>query len=674
MSIHPLNRRDFLKLVASAGGGLVLAVTLEACAAPLAETPTAAAPTASPWPATSTTEPASAADWKPGIYLKIDPQGLLTVTAFRSEMGQGIRTALAMLAAEDLDVDWANVRIEQAPADSTYGDQQTGGSQSVSLYYTGLRRAGAAARQMLIAAAAQRWNIEAEKCVTAAGFVLHPNGQEKLAYGDLVDAAAKLDRPSDVSLKEAAQFHILGTDIGHWDAPQIISGKAVYGLDVRLPGMLFAVLARCPVFGGEYTSYEDAGAKAIPGVRQVLVLERTLERSIAVVADNSWAAIRGRNALKVTWDEGSNATLDSQEMMKNATGRLKKSNKSGVLEAIYEMPYEAHATMEPMNCTAHFHDGVCEVWAPTQNPQEVQRAVAGVCHLAQDKVTVHVPLIGGGFGRRLQADYAQEAALVSKAIQAPVQVVWTRDDDLQHDFYQPLLAQYASGPLDHPGLPLVLSAGGMGIPTGAWRSVENFPAAYANDCYIDELAAALQRDPLELRLEIYSSKYAQGVLKLAAEKAGWGAALPAGQGRGLAYHATFGVTHVCDVAEVEVDAAGNVRVKRVVCAVDCGKVVNPGNIKAQMEGGIAFGLTAALKAEATVKNGRIQQSNFHDHPILRMDEMPLVEVYIVESDSEPTGIGEMGVPPVAPALANAIFAATGKRVRHIPIRPADLIA
>ena len=686
MNIHPLNRRDFLKVMAGAGGGLVLAVYLDACAAPTetpptitptavsTETPPTITPAAIPSTSTPTPEPSSLVDWEPSIYIKVDHQGLLTVTAFRSEMGQGIRTALAMLVAEELDVDWANVRIEQALADGRYGDQQTGGSVSISTYYTTLRRAGATARQMLIGAAAQQWNIEAEKCTTAAGFVIHPNGQDKLAYGDLVDAAAKIEKPNDVKLKETDQFRILGTEIGHWDAPQIVSGKAIYGLDVRLPGMLFAALARCPVFGGEYTSYDDAETKAIPGVKQVVVHDRNLDRSIAVVAENSWAAIRGRNALKVTWDEGSNATLDSQEMMKDAVGRLKQSNNSTDLGAVYEMPYEAHATMEPMNCTAYVHDGICEVWAPTQSPQDVQRAVAGACRISPDKVTVHVPLIGGGFGRRLQTDYAQEAALVSKAVNTPVQVVWTRDDDLQHDFYQPLLAQSAFGPLDKPGTPAVSSAGGMGVPTGAWRSVEEFPAAYANQCYLDELAYALKRDPLDLRLEIYSSKYALGVIKLAAEKAGWGTALPAGQGRGLAYHATFGVTHVCDVAEVEVDAAGNVRVKRIVCAVDCGKVVNPDNVKAQMEGGIAFGLTATFKAEATVKNGRIQQSNFNDYPLLCMDEMPVVEVYIVESDEEPTGIGEMGVPPVAPAVANAVFAATGKRVRHIPIRPADLKA
>ena len=683
MNIHPLTRRDFLKVVAGTSGGLVLAVYLDGCTAPTA-TPTALAPTATPIPptmtptapaaATPTPEAAASFDWQPSIYLKLDDLGRLTVTAFRSEMGQGIRTAIAMLVADELDIDWTNVRIEQALADGQYGDQLTGGSVSVSTYHDVLRHAGATARQMLINAAAQQWNVEAETCTTQPGFVIHPNGQDKLAYGDLVDAAAQLEKPKSVNLKKPDQFRILGTEIGHWDAPQIVTGKAIYGLDVRLPGMLFAALARCPVFGGEYTDYDDTEAKAVPGVKEVVVLDRRHDRYIAVVAENSWAAIRGRNALKVTWDEGSNATLDSQEMTQNAIAQFKQVNDSNVLGAIYEMPYEAHATLEPMNCTVYLHDGICEVWAPTQSAQDVQRAVAGACRLSSDQVMVHVPLIGGGFGRRLQTDYAQEAALVALAIDAPVQIVWTRDDDLQHDFYQPLQVQYAHGTLDKPGLPVVSREGGTGIPTGAWRSVENFPAAFANQCYLDELAYALKRDPLDLRLEVYGSPSAQGVIKLAAEKAGWGTALPAGQGRGLAYHATFGVTHVCDVAEVEVDADGNVRVKRIVCAVDCGQVVNPDTVKAQMESGIVFGLTATLKAEATIKNGRVQQSNFNDYPLLRMDEMPVVEVYIVASDQQPTGIGEMGVPPVAPAIANAVFAATGKRVRHIPIRPEDLKA
>jgi isoquinoline 1-oxidoreductase beta subunit len=339
------------------------------------------------------------------------------------------------------------------------------------------------------------------------------------------------------------------------------------------------------------------------------------------------------------------------------------------------MPYEAHATMEPMNCTAYYYNNICEVWAPTQSPQDVQRGVAGAVALSSDKVTVHVPLIGGGFGRRLQIDYAIEAAKLSKAINAPVQVVWTRDDDLQHDFYHPMSVQYFSHPLDQMDIPYPTTAsGGAIVPTGAWRSVDNFTRAYSEQSYLAEMAAALQRDPLDIWREIYANnESALGVINLAAEKSNWGEALPAGQGRGLAYFATFGVTHVADVAEVTVNEKGNVRVNRVVCAVDCGMAVNPDNIKAQMEGGIAFGLTAAIKAQATLKNGRIQQTNFHDYPILRMDEMPVVEVYIVPSDRNPSGIGEMGVPPIAPAVANAVFAATGKRIRHIPIQPIDLI-
>ncbi|MFL7870354.1 MAG: xanthine dehydrogenase family protein molybdopterin-binding subunit, partial [Anaerolineales bacterium] len=345
----------------------------------------------------------------------------------------------------------------------------------------------------------------------------------------------------------------------------------------------------------------------------------------------------------------------------------------GMLDAIYEIPYEAHATMEPMNCTAYVHDDICEVWAPTQSPQEVQRNAGFAAKISLNNVTVHVPLMGGGFGRRLQSDYAVEAAQVSKAINAPVQVFWTRDDDLQHDYYHEMSIQYASAPLSPPKLPRISARGGSGVPTGAWRSVGEFNTAYATQCFLDEMAVALGRDPLDLRLELYKNRPLE-VIKLAAEKAGWGDPLPAGWGRGIGYHATFGVTHVAHIAEVSVVENGNVRVQRVVCAVDCGKIVNPDTIAAQMEGGVVFGLTAALKAQATLENGRVQQSNFNNYPILRMDEMPIVEVYIVESDERPTGIGEMGVPPIAPAVANAVYAATGKRVRHIPILPEDLKA
>jgi isoquinoline 1-oxidoreductase beta subunit len=658
------SRREFLKLTGLAGGGLVLAVYLEGCA------PTIDVPTVVPLTPESTATARPPLEWAPNIYLKLDQAGVLTVVAFRSEMGQGIRTALAMLVAEELDIPWSSVRLVQAEANSKYGDQVTGGSVSMSSYHDGMRTAGAVARQMLLAAAAEVWDVDPAQCETEAGFVIHPDKTQKLSYGDLVETASKIKLSGSPELKDRSRFKIVGTEIGHWDAPNISTGKAIYGLDVRLPGMLFAAIARCPTFGGKYASYDDSQAKAIRGVKDVVAFGDR----IAVVAENSWAAIQGRDALKVIWDEGPDADLDSQHMMELAVGRLKKVKKNNILEAVYEIPYEAHATMEPMNCTAYYQDGKCEVWAPTQSPQAVQRAVANVTKLPVEKVTVHVPLIGGGFGRRLQTDYAEEAAQLSKAIAGPVQVVWTRDDDIQHDFYHPMSAQYAFIFLDEPAIPAIRGANGFVVPTGAWRSVDQFTRAYPEQSFLGELAVALKRDPLDLWREIYKDdERALGVINLAAEKSNWGHALPAGQGRGLAYFATFGVTHVADVVDVGVDQQGNVQVKRVVCAVDCGTVVNPDNVIAQMQGGIAFGLTAALKAEATVKNGRVQQSNFHDYPILRMDEMPVVEVYIVPSDHRPSGIGEMGVPPVPPAVANAVFAATGKRVRHIPIKPQDLV-
>lgn len=659
---NQLTRRDFIKLAGAAGGGLVLAVYLDACAsdAPIPATITPLSPTSTPVPPF---------EWHPSFYLQMDRDGILTIYAFRSEMGQGIRTAIAMLITEELDVDWSSVRIEQAQADRKYGDQLTGGSVSISNHYSTLRSAGATARQMLVEAAAGVWDVESAGCTTEAGFVIHPDGQQKLAYGELVEKASSVELSDSPTLKDPSEFKIVGTGKSHWDAPQIVSGKAIFGLDVRLPDMLFAVIARCPVFGGKFASYDDSAAKTVFGVKQIV----PLEDRIAVVAENTWAAIQGRTALTITWDEGGNASLSSEELRNRVKGRLPaQGNNPNLMEAAYEIPFEAHATMEPMNCTAHVHDGICEVWAPTQNPQEVQGRVASAIGMSGKNVIVNVPLIGGGFGRRLQADYAVEAALVSKASGGPVQVAWTRDDDLQHDFYHDLSVQNASIMRDRLSLPLVQAMGAYSaVPTGAWRSVENFPQAYAMQSFLDEMAYERKLDPLDLRLQLYSDR-AAGVIRLAAEKAEWGKPLPAGWGRGIAYHATFGVTYVAYVAEVSVDEDGRVQVHRVVAAVDCGQVINPDNVAAQIEGGIAFGLTAALKAEATLKDGRIQQSNFHDYPILRIDEMPLVEVYIVESDQRPTGMGEMGVPPIAPAIANAVFAATGKRIRHIPIRPEDL--
>lgn len=665
MSETRLNRRDFLKVIGTAGASLVVGIYLGGCSeqAEITEGPSESQ-------ATAYANVPAETFFIPNIYLTIDNTDQLTVTAFRSEMGQGIRTAIAMIIADELDVLWEQVKIEQAPADPAYGNQVTGGSASIQNHYAIIRRAGAVAREMLKSAAAQQWNLDAADCATDSGYVIHPDGEQKLPYGELVAAASELEAPRerDVPLKSADAYRLMGTDIHHWDAPDIITGKAIYGFDVKLPDMLYATIARCPVFGGSVANFDDSKALQVPGVKKVQVIEDR----IAVVAENTWAAIKGRQALEIEWDEGDNTDLNSAAIREELAGRTPQPGSAAQdeIEAIYDMPFEAHMTMEPMNCTAYVHDGICEVWAPTQNPQEVQRLVARYSGIPSKDVIVNVTLLGGGFGRRLQGDYGVEAALVSQAVGLPVQVVWTRDDDVQHDYYHPTSYHYASADPANPKRRNIRSVEGTQIPTGAWRSVGEFTAAYPRECFIDELAYAAGRDPYELRQELYSGR-GRSVIELAAQSAGWDQPLPEGWGRGMAYHATFGVTHVAMVLEVEV-TAGKVRVHRVVVAVDCGQVINPDNVAAQMEGGIAFGLTAALKAQITIAEGRVQQSNFPDCPILSITEMPEVEVHFIESTLLPSGIGEMGVPPVAPALANAVFAATGERIRHIPIQVDDL--
>jgi isoquinoline 1-oxidoreductase beta subunit len=662
------NRRVFLKVLASGGAALALGIYF-------ANDPALATAGAAPPSSMSKAQAmaAQAAQFAPNIYLRIDQAGSVTVTAFRSEMGQGVRTALAMIVAEELDADWATVQVEQAPADSAYGDQVTGGSRSVASYYTPLRKAGAAARQMLVRAAAAQWNVEPATCTTKAGWVIHPDGEQRLAYGALVASAAQVEPPklSDVPLKEPKEFRLIGTRIGHWDAPAIVSGKALFGLDVKRPGMLYATVVRCPVFGGRASRFDASQTSAVKGVRQVM----EIKSGIAVVADSTWAALQGRAALRVTWDEGRNNQLSSASIhgvMAKLAPKLGEADEN-TLEALYEIPFEAHADMEPMNCVADVRADRCELWAPTQDPQQAKSVARSITGLPADAVQVHVPLLGGGFGRRLQTDYVAEAVELSKAAGAPVQVVWTREDDIQHDFYHPANLLYVSAKLDKPPKYLAprASPGGALIPTGAWRSVENFPEAFARESFLDEYALAVGKDPYQLRRELNTGR-AKAVIELAAEQAGWGDPLPTGWGRGMAYHATFGVTHVAQVVELSVEENGTIRVHRVVCAVDCGTAINPDAVEAQMEGGIVFGLTAALKAQITLAKGRVEQSNFDDYPLLRLDEMPRIEVYLVPSSEPPSGIGEMGVPPTAPAVANAVFAATGQRIRHLPILPQDL--
>jgi isoquinoline 1-oxidoreductase beta subunit len=532
---------------------------------------------------------------------------------------------------------------------------------------------------MLVAAAANRWGVEAASCLTESGEVIHPDGEQRLPYGELVDAAAELPIPArqEVQLKDPQDFGIIGTPAPLYDAPQMVKGSTVYGSDVKVPDMLYATVARCPEFEGKLGSFDATAARAIAGVHDVI----QIDSGIAVVADNTWAAIQGQAALDITWQAGTHADWDSASIRQLSAQNSPQPGEvaadgGAALDAAYDIPYLAHATMEPMTCVADVRADRCEVWAPTQDPQGAKRRASSLTRLPEEAIIVHVPHLGGGFGRRLKVDYVVEAVQISQAVGAPIKLVWTREDDIQHDFYHPLSYNYVRAELDDTGRPVTMPRVRskpmlLVVPTGYWRSVENFTEAFARESFLDEIAAQSGLDPYELRRELLAAR-ASAVVDVAATQAGWHSPLPEGWGRGIAYYATHGATHVAQVAEVSVASDGTVRVQRVVCAVDCGTVVNPDTVKAQMEGGIVFGLTAALKAAITIKAGRTEQSNFHDYPLLRMDEMPVVEVHIVPSDEPPSGIGEMGVPPIAPAVANAIFAATGKRLRRLPIRTEEL--
>jgi isoquinoline 1-oxidoreductase beta subunit len=714
-----VSRRVFLKVSVGAGAGLVLGAYLAGCeSATVAEptaapvpTPLLAQPTAAPSatvvaveptavpPATApavepTLLPATAApvveptlapataSFAPDLLLRIDNNDVVTIVVSRSEMGQGVRTSFPMIVADELDADWSMVRIEQAPTDDSYGRLNTFGSRSIVSMWDTLRQAGATARAMLVAAAAQTWAVHAQELATESGAVVHRPTNRRLAYGQLVEMAAQLPVPAQVTLKDPKDFRIVGTPRGQLDAASMIAGSAVYGIDVRLPGMRYAVVARSPVFGGRLASYDPAPALAVDGVQQVV----EIDNAVAVVADTTWAAMRGRAALDVAWNTGANAQLSSAGVQQELRQRLPEpGGQPALLEAVYEVPYYAHATMEPMNCVADVRPDRCELWVPSQAPQSARAAASQITGLPPPTITVHTTLMGMGLGRRSATDFVSEAVQVSKAIGAPVQVLWTREDDMQHDHYHPTSVHYLRARLDPAAEIQIQTAGGNrregAIPTGAWRSVSNFPQAFVRESFVDELAAVLGRDPYELRLQRLALDAHKAVLELAASKAGWGQPLPAGSGRGIAFHiygggegqSTERGTYVAQVVEAAVDGDGGVRVLRVVCAVDCGIPINPAMIAAQVEGGVVHAITATLKSSITVAEGRVQQSNFDNYPLLRLDEMPLVEVHIVPSARPPQGMGEMGVPTLAPALANAIFSATGKRVRRLPIRAEDLV-
>ena len=659
---------------------------------------------------------APVSSFAPNVWVRIDADNSVTIQVAKSEMGQGILTALAMSLADELDVDWSRVRVEQALTDTQrYGDQKTDGSASISDSFVPMRFAGASARAFLVAAAAQIWGVDQSKLHTEKGAVIHPSSGKRLSYGELIGTASKI-KPGPAlliaseQLKKAEQFTLIGTRVPRVDTPQKIDGSAVFGLDIRLRGMRYATIARCPILGGTLESFDSAKASTVPGVLKVI----QVDSGIAIVAENTWAAVQGRAVLKINWNAGSNARLDSAQLREQLVAEVQKNrtpSQAGngkTVEAVYETPFLAHATMEPMNCTASVQAGRCEVWVPTQNPQAVQVIAAAQSGVPFENVTVHVTFIGGGFGRRVETDFVAEAVQISKAIGAPVQVVWTREDDIQHDFYRPasyhqmsvsLTAQgflnswthtvatldtdrgdhHAQPAIDGADLPYSTSTHITGsqvssaVPTGIWRSSNYFNTIFAVESFLDEVAAAGGLDPYQLRLHLLNNNpRLQAVLQLAASKADWGTPLPTGWGRGIAACSYFAETFVAEVVEASVASDYSVRVHRVVCAVDCGLVVHPTIAETQVEGAVVMGLSAALKGEITVGNGQIQQHNFNDYPLLRMNEMPKIEVYFVPSAENPTGLGEPGLPPIAPAVANALFAATGKRIRRLPIRPDDL--
>lgn len=687
-----LSRRGFLKITAASGGGLLIGFHASACSRSegsfrLAEN-----------------------TFSPNSWIHIAADDTVTLMVASSEMGQGVMTALPMILAEELEADWSKVRAEFAPVHADFnnpimGAQATGGSTAIRGYWKPLRAAGATVREMLVQAAAQGWGVPTSECRAHNGRVLHPASNRSQRYGALLTQAAKLDPPAAPRLKERSEFRLIGRTTHRLDSPAKVNGSAIFGQDVRVPGMLTAVMARCPVFGGKLKSHDASAALAMTGVRQVVAIDS----GVAVVADNFWSAHRARAALKLDWDAGSNAGLGSPEIrrrLRAAAGREGEifrndgdalkiiAETSRVFEAEYETPYLAHACMEPMNCTAHVRGDACDIWVPTQAQTQARDRAAKITGLPPSAIRIHTTFLGGGFGRRLRPDFVIEAVTLGKAIGKPVKVVWTREDDMRHGFFRPANCVRVRAALDAKGMPQAWhqrvagpkpSHGGLdvvysipnvrfekveedpGIPSGPWRSVGASQNAFSVECFIDELAHAAGQDPVAFRLKLLThAPQHHRALNLAADKAGWGRTITRGRGRGVAVYRSF---EGCVAYVVDVFVTGKtIRVERVVAAVDCGTVINPDGVVAQTESAVIFALTAALKGEITIDQGRVVQGNFNDYTLLTLDETPKIEVHLVPSDEPPGGVGEPGVPPLAPAVANAVFAATGKRLRTLPLR------
>jgi isoquinoline 1-oxidoreductase beta subunit len=703
-------RRDFLIATAAIGGGLLLGFGLPA-RGQVRDTLTTDAPFA------------------PNAFLRIDRAGKVTFVMPMIEMGQGTYTSLPMLIAEELEIDVDKVAIEHSPADDKVyvnplvGVQMTGASTAIRSMYVPLRRAGATARVMLVTAAAQRWKVDPSACRAASGAVVHAATGRKLGYGQLVDAAAKLPVPEKVALKEPGEFKLVGTPHRRLDTSGKVNGTASFGIDTRLPGMKFAVVAQSPTFGGKLAAVDEAKAKAVPGVSQVV----RLDDAVAVVATHTWAAKQGLAAAAPQWDAGPNAKVSTADIVRQLALAAEKpgavarhdgdaaaaiTGAARKIDAIYEQPFLAHATMEPMNCTVHLTKEGCDIWVGTQVPGMTQAAVMKLTGLQREQVRIHNHLLGGGFGRRLEYDGTVRAVQIAQQVSGPVQVIWTREEDIQQDMYRPYYYDRIGAGLDTQGRPVAWShriagssivarynpawmKGGVdpdavetsenhpydvgaihveyvrqeppGIRTTWWRGVGVTRGTFVVESFIDELAANAKADPLAYRIALLDKNpRAKAVLQLAAERSGWGKPLPAGQGRGIALCIGFG-SFVAQVVQVSVDKDGTVNPTHAWCAVDCGIQVNPDTIRAQMESGIIFGLSAALHGEITIKDGRVEQTNFGDYRVLRINEAPRIRVDLVRSAEAPGGIGEPGTSCVMPALTNAIFAATGKRIRKLPV-------
>ena len=707
------DRRDFCKRAAAAGGGLVLALTLPAFAG------------RSPRAATGRTGGARARDSQMNAWLKIGSDNAVTFIVDRSEMGQGVYTALPMLLAEELEIDLERIQIVAAPVGDAYvnalnGGQVTGTSNSVTDAWDKLRIAGAQARMMLIAAAARAWRVDPAECHVKDGMVANAHGNT-FTYGELAAAAAAMPAPKEVKLKPKADFRLIGTSQPRLDTPGKVDGSAEFGLDVKLPGMLYAALAQSPVLGGKALSVDSARAQAMPGVRRVVATSS----GVVVVADHFWQALQARNALKISWDPGANARLDNaaiQAAIKKtaamASGQVARKDGDAaaalnsakhVVDAVYELPLLAHATMEPMNCTADVRVDRCDLYVGTQVQHDAQAAAAAAAGLKPDQVNVVTTMIGGGFGRRLDVDFIPAAVEASKTVGAPVKLIWTREDDMTHDTYRPparedmsagfdatgnLIAwnmhitgpsitaraspeTFAKDPFDSvveyaqnypyavPNFALSFARQEIGIDVGYMRSVSHAPNCFVIESFMDELAAAVGKNPLDFRLELLALKPRHTrMLRMTAARAGWGHA-PPGRFQGLALMEGY-TTVLAQVAEISV-AAGELKVHKITCVVDCGQMVNPRIIESQIESGIVFGLSAALWGDVTVSAGRVQQGNFNSYRLLRINEMPELDVHLLQSEEPPGGIGEAAVPLVAPAVCNAIYAATGRRLRSLPI-------